>query len=80
MPDVPDDFAKATKEPWAPVVLDEVTAAYADADWKADELKAAVAGVAEAHGLKLAKAQAPVRRLRSPSHHVSCADDTAGAT
>ena len=43
------------------MVLDEVTAAYADVDWKADELKAAVAGVAEAHGLKLAKAQAPVR-------------------
>jgi glutamyl-tRNA synthetase len=61
LPDVPDDFVKATKEPWAPAVLDEVTAAYSGADWKADELKAAVAGVAEAHGLKLAKAQAPVR-------------------
>ena len=30
-------------------------------DWKADELKAVVAGVAEGQGLKLAKAQAPVR-------------------
>jgi glutamyl-tRNA synthetase len=61
MPDLPAEFAKATKDAWAATVLDEVSASFATVDWKADDLKAALVGVAEAHGLKLAKAQAPVR-------------------
>ncbi len=61
VPDVPDDFAKATKESWAAEVIDEVSAAYTSVDWKADDLKAALVAVADVRGLKLAKAQAPVR-------------------
>ena len=36
-------------------------AAFEQVDWKADDLKAVVVAVAEARGLKVAKAQAPVR-------------------
>jgi glutamyl-tRNA synthetase len=45
----------------APKLLDEVVAAYETAPWEADALKDALAAAGEAHGLKLNKAQAPVR-------------------
>jgi glutamyl-tRNA synthetase len=61
VPDLPDEFVKATKDAWAAEVLDDVTAGYEQVDWKADDLKAVVVAVAEASGLKVAKAQAPVR-------------------
>lgn len=61
VPDLPEEFAKATKDAWAADVLGDVIAAYELADWKADDLKAVVVAVAEARGLKVAKAQAPVR-------------------
>ena len=61
VPFLPDDFAKATKDAWAGDVLDAVAAAFERVDWKADDLKAALVTVAEERGLKMAKAQAPVR-------------------
>lgn len=61
VPDLPEEFAKATKDTWASDVLGDVIAAYEEADWKADDLKAVVVAVAEARALKVAKAQAPVR-------------------
>ncbi len=45
----------------AAAVLDGTIAAYGTAPWDAESLKAALAAVGEANGLKLAKAQAPVR-------------------
>ncbi|MEA2502907.1 MAG: glutamyl-tRNA synthetase, partial [Actinomycetota bacterium] len=36
-------------------------AAYGDCDWEVSNLHEATAALAEAHGLKLAKAQAPIR-------------------
>jgi glutamyl-tRNA synthetase len=51
---------KAMKEP-AAAVLDGVLAAYEASRWEAEALKVALTEVGEAHGLKLGKAQAPVR-------------------
>jgi glutamyl-tRNA synthetase len=45
----------------APSLLDGAIAAYQRAPWHAADLKAALEAVGEAHGLKLGKAQAPVR-------------------
>ena len=42
-------------------VIDEAFAAYGDCEWVADAIKAATEAVGERHGLKLGKAQAPVR-------------------
>ena len=61
VPFLPDDFAKATKDEWAAGLLDDVAEAFEQVDWKADDLKAVVVAVAEGRGLKVAKAQAPVR-------------------
>jgi glutamyl-tRNA synthetase len=59
----PDDQAawdKAMKAP-AAALLDETLAAYEHCTWAAEPLKEALTAVGEAHGLKLGKAQAPVR-------------------
>jgi glutamyl-tRNA synthetase len=45
----------------AAAILDEAAAAYETADWTAESLKEALDAVGQRHGLKLAKAQAPVR-------------------
>ncbi|HUR76315.1 MAG TPA: glutamate--tRNA ligase [Acidimicrobiales bacterium] len=42
-------------------MLDGCIAAFADCDWTHDGIKAAIESVGEAHGLKLGKAQAPIR-------------------
>jgi glutamyl-tRNA synthetase len=42
-------------------VLAATRAAFAESSWNAEELKAGLEAVGEGHGLKLAKAQAPVR-------------------
>jgi glutamyl-tRNA synthetase len=42
-------------------LLTEVIAAYESAEWEAEVLKATLDGVGQAHGLKLSRAQAPVR-------------------
>jgi glutamyl-tRNA synthetase len=54
-------WAKAMGQAPAPAVLDAVLAAFEKVAWEADALKAAVTAAGEAAGLKLAKAQAPVR-------------------
>ncbi|MEV0238077.1 glutamate--tRNA ligase [Nonomuraea sp. NPDC050786] len=53
-------WAKAMK-PGAAELLCEVREAYGSAAWRADDLKDVLAAVGERHGLKLGKAQAPVR-------------------
>jgi len=53
-------WAKAMK-PGARELLRDAAAALSDAPWEAEPLKAALEAVAAAHGLKLGKAQAPVR-------------------
>ncbi len=45
----------------APAVLDDAIATYATADWTAEAAHAAALALAERHGLKLGKAQAPIR-------------------
>jgi glutamyl-tRNA synthetase len=46
---------------WAGAVLDDAREAYRSAPWEAEALKDATLAVGERHGLKLGKAQAPVR-------------------
>ncbi len=60
-PDVPGEWEKGTKLPEPAAVLDATIGAYQDAAWRAPELKAAFEAVAAGLGLKVAKAQAPVR-------------------
>jgi len=58
----PDAWAKAVERtPAAPALLDDVIATYADCEWEADNLHRLTAAAGERHGLKLNKAQAPVR-------------------
>jgi glutamyl-tRNA synthetase len=45
----------------AKVILSEVATEYTTVEWSAEALKAALDAVGQRHGLKLAKAQAPVR-------------------
>jgi glutamyl-tRNA synthetase len=47
--------------PVAAGVLGDAIACYRDADWETDVLHRLTAGLADRHGLKLAKAQAPIR-------------------
>lgn len=56
----PDAWSKAMKEP-GPAVLDDAIVRFADIAWQADALKEALTAIGEAHGLKLGKAQAPLR-------------------
>ncbi len=53
-------WAKAMKDPAADI-LREITELYAKVDWDAGTLHATLAEVGTRHGLKLGKAQAPVR-------------------
>jgi glutamyl-tRNA synthetase len=53
-------WEKAMKAP-AAALLDDTLAAYEQCTWTAEPLKEALTVVGEAHGLKLGKAQAPVR-------------------
>jgi glutamyl-tRNA synthetase len=46
---------------WAGAVLDDALEAYRSAAWEAEPLKEATLAVGERHGLKLGKAQAPIR-------------------
>ncbi len=65
--DVPiddDAWAKATKPEWAQPFFDDVLGAYADVDpsrWTAAGVKAVCEASMEPYGIKLGKAQAPVR-------------------
>jgi glutamyl-tRNA synthetase len=65
LPDVvvdPDAWGKTMAgSPVAAAILDEVIAAYARCPWDHATLQAELAAVGERHGLKLGKAQAPVR-------------------
>ena len=49
------------KGPSAAEMLDGAAVALADCPWNTDSVLAAVAGVGESLGLKLGKAQAPIR-------------------
>ena len=58
----PQDWAKAVERPAAaPAILDDALAAYAACEWHAPELHDVTERIAAAHGLKLGKAQAPIR-------------------
>lgn len=50
-----------SRSPTAPTLLDGAIAAYRDSHWDATDLHRATADLAERHGMKLAKAQAPIR-------------------
>ena len=50
-----------TRNSAAAGVLEEAIACYGDAHWDTDELHRLTAALADRHGLKLAKAQAPIR-------------------
>ncbi len=52
---------KAMKAEWAPVILDEVIAAYETAQWEVEPLKAEFDAIAARHELKAGKAGAPLR-------------------
>lgn len=49
------------RQPAARALLSDATAAYETVEWEALALREATAAIAEAQGLKLAKAQAPIR-------------------
>jgi glutamyl-tRNA synthetase len=53
-------WAKAMKEP-ATAILDAALVSFADAEWESETLKVLLTRIGEEHGLKLGKAQAPVR-------------------
>jgi glutamyl-tRNA synthetase len=57
----PASWDKVMKTETSAPMLDGAIKAYADAPWDADTLKAALEMVGESVGLKLGKAQAPVR-------------------
>ena len=58
----PASWDKAVaRSPAASAVLDDAVSAYGRVSWETAELHAATAELAERHGLKLAKAQAPIR-------------------
>jgi glutamyl-tRNA synthetase len=58
----PDAWVKAfERTPAAPALLDDVMAVYAECDWEPSTLHRLTAEAGEHHGLKLNKAQAPVR-------------------
>ncbi|HEX9683989.1 MAG TPA: glutamate--tRNA ligase [Acidimicrobiales bacterium] len=55
------DWVKAVTDIPAATLLDAVVASFSDCDWTRDALHRTLAEVGERHGLKLGKAQAPVR-------------------
>lgn len=56
-----DSWDKALESPHAADILDGTVAAYAECEWSKDVLHQRLAAVGEAYGLKLGKAQTPVR-------------------
>lgn len=57
-----DEWQKMTaRVPAAPAVLDDAIAEYADCEWASDTLHELTLAIGERHGLKLNKAQAPIR-------------------
>ena len=54
-------WAKAMKDPAAGAVLDDALAEYASCHWDAATLHQVTLGIGERHGLRLNKAQAPIR-------------------
>ena len=64
-PIVPDPKAAAALDPVSRGILAELTPHLQNASWTRDALEAAVAGVAEAHGLGLGKLAAPLRAALS---------------
>ena len=56
-----ESWRKAMAGPEATAVLDDAIATFAGVDWEAGATHAAALGLAERHGLKLGKAQAPIR-------------------
>jgi glutamyl-tRNA synthetase len=57
----PDALAKAMKPEWAAQLLRDVVGLFAACDWQHDVLKTELEKIGEIHGVKLGKAQAPVR-------------------
>jgi glutamyl-tRNA synthetase len=57
----PDSWTKAMHQPWSRAVLVETVSAFRRVPWEADSLKAVLERVGTSHGVKLGKAQAPVR-------------------
>jgi glutamyl-tRNA synthetase len=57
----PASWNKAMKPPEAQAVLTEATKAYETCQWDTDSLKSELEAIGESHGVKLGKAQAPVR-------------------
>ena len=58
----PQDWSKAVERtPAAPALLDDAIAAYTGCEWHSAVLHDVTQGIGEAHGLKLGKAQAPIR-------------------
>jgi glutamyl-tRNA synthetase len=57
----PRDWAKAVERSAAPALLDDALAAYAECEWQAPVLHQVTERIAESHGIKLSKAQAPIR-------------------
>jgi glutamyl-tRNA synthetase len=56
-----DSWVKAMHQPWSRAVLAETVEAYRQAPWDAASLKSSLERIGSGHGLKLGKAQAPVR-------------------
>ena len=56
-----DSWTKAMGAPSAPAVLDDAIATFAEVDWTAEATYAAARALAERHGMRLGKAQAPIR-------------------
>jgi glutamyl-tRNA synthetase len=56
-----DSWVKAMHQPWSSAVLAETVEAYRQAPWDAASLKSSLERIGSGHGLKLGKAQAPVR-------------------
>ena len=55
-------WAKATKDDWARDVVADTASAYGSiAEWRAENLKAALEAITESRSLKLGKTQAPIR-------------------
>ena len=60
-PTDPESWSKAMGAPAAPAVLDDAIATFAEVDWTAEATHAAALELAERHGMRLGKAQAPIR-------------------
>ncbi len=56
-----ESWTKATRDPLARGVLEDALAEYASCPWEASTLREVTLAIGERHGLKLAKAQAPIR-------------------